>query len=81
MTATRTLPMARIIDVQDQDALALHGIKTAIQDYHFALDSRQHGDTAAHDAIKTIEAILGLEWWPGHEQRRRAVMAEAKRCP
>lgn len=37
-------------------------IEGAILDYHKALDSRQHGDVAAHNALSAIEAIMGMHW-------------------
>ncbi|WP_137104380.1 hypothetical protein [Azospirillum argentinense] len=40
-------------------------VRQAIADYHYALDTRQHGGTAAHQAIDAIKAHLGITWEPG----------------
>ena len=49
----------------------LDGVRVAVADYHFALDSRAHGAVAAHRAINAIESALGIRWVPGAEKRRR----------
>ena len=46
-------------------------IKQAIRDYYFALDTRQHGDIAAHKAFSAIQEALGMEWTQGAEAKRR----------
>lgn len=46
-------------------------VETAIRDFHFALDSRQHGDVAAHKALSAIQQALGMEWRQGEEKKRR----------
>ncbi|NUB17345.1 hypothetical protein GAY28_36655 [Azospirillum brasilense] len=47
-------------------------VRQAIADYHYALDTRQHGGTAAHQAIDAIKAHLGITWEPGAEKARRS---------
>lgn len=37
-------------------------VASAIEEYHQALDRREHGEVACHAAIAKIEAILGLQW-------------------
>ncbi len=46
-------------------------IEDAIRDYHYALDTRQHGAVAQDKAIKAIEGILSLPWRQGEELQRR----------
>ncbi|BCS54764.1 hypothetical protein [Geobacter sp. SVR] len=68
-----------------KDHLALHpdlirakevlaATETAIRDYHFALDSREHGGVAQDKAIKTIEDALNLPWRQGEELERRKAL-------
>jgi len=37
----------------------------AINDYHAALDRRQHGDVATHACVSAIEDALGMPWLQG----------------
>lgn len=46
-------------------------VQRAVRDYHFALDTRQHGGTAAHKALDAIQEALGMPWTQGREARRR----------
>lgn len=48
--------------------------ETAIRDYHFALDSREHGGVAQDKAIKAIESALNLPWRQGEELERRKAL-------
>lgn len=50
----------------------LERIETAIKDYHYALDTRQHGGVAADRVVKIVETTLGLPWERGLEERSRA---------
>lgn len=50
---------------------ALAAVETAIRDYHFALDTRQHGGQAAHLALQAIMAALDMPWVMHAELRRR----------
>lgn len=69
----------------DDDCLSLHpdlikakevsaATGTAIRDYHFSLDSREHGGVAADKAIKAIETALNLPWRQGEELARRKAL-------
>ena len=69
----------------DLDYLSLHpeiirakevsaATETAIKDYHFALDSREHGGVAQDKAIKAIESALNLHWRQGEELERRKAL-------
>lgn len=69
----------------DKDYLSLHpdiikakeitsATETAIRDYHFALDSREHGGVAQDKAIKAIESALNLHWRQGEELERRKAL-------
>lgn len=51
---------------------ALATIEQALRDYHFALDSRQHGGVAADQALNTIAQTMGMHWKQGEEAARRA---------
>jgi len=65
------LPMAQRADPLDEISEALH-------DYHYALDTRQHGGVAAGAAINAIEEVLDMHWQQGQETGRRAAMAAAQ---
>lgn len=43
----------------------------AVQDYHFALDSREHGGVAQDKAFRRIQAAFDLRWQQGEETKRR----------
>lgn len=47
-------------------------IEQALRDYHFALDSRQHGGVAADQALGTIAQTMDMRWKQGEEAARRA---------
>jgi len=51
--------------------LRLGAVQTAIRDYHYALDTRQHGGIAAHKAVEAIMQALGMPWDQHAELRRR----------
>lgn len=51
---------------------ALATIEQALRDYHYALDSRQHGGVAADRALNTIAQTMGMHWKQGEEAARRA---------
>jgi chromosome condensin MukBEF ATPase and DNA-binding subunit MukB len=46
-------------------------VKSAIRDYHFALDTRKHGGVAQDTAVHAIEQALGMPWVRGEELERR----------
>lgn len=53
----------------------LNAIRDVIDDYHYALDTRQHGGLASSSAVKAIECILDDEWIRGRvlEARRQGI--------
>ena len=55
-----------------EQLIAPDPIRQAIRDYHFALDTRQHGGLAANQALKAIQAALGSHWVEGQELAARA---------
>jgi hypothetical protein len=61
------LPMAQGADPLDEISEALH-------DYHYALDTRQHGGVAADAAISAIERALGMPWKQGEVSARRSAI-------
>ncbi|WP_313329449.1 hypothetical protein [Comamonas sp.] len=61
---------------QAKPADALEHVCQAIRDYHYALDTRQHGGVAAHAAVDAIETALGMPWHQGQEAGRRAAAGQ-----
>jgi hypothetical protein len=49
----------------------INAVEGVVRDYHFALDTRQHGGIAAHKAIEAIMTALGMPWVAHAELRRR----------
>ncbi|MFM0095608.1 hypothetical protein PQQ87_08345 [Paraburkholderia nemoris] len=49
----------------------LEEIKQAVRDYHYALDTRQHGGIAQDRAFNAICKTLGMHWQQGAEKARR----------
>lgn len=58
--------------LQQAEARALEPIRQAIRDYHYALDTRQHGDLAQSSAFNEISQHLGMHWQQGKEAAIRA---------
>ncbi len=56
------------------DPTGILRVEAAIRDYHFALDSREHGGAAADKAIKAIESALNLPWRQGEELELRKAL-------
>jgi hypothetical protein len=57
----------------DAERLALaERIATALRDYHYALDMRQHGGVAANQALVAIQQAMELPWIMGKEKTKRA---------
>lgn len=54
----------------------LGAIEQAIRDYHYALDTRQHGGVAQDRAIISICTTLEMHWEQGKEANRRATLAQ-----
>lgn len=53
----------------------LVAIRQAIRDYHYALDTRQHGVVAADTALGKVSDALGMQWVQGKEAATRASSA------
>ncbi|MEZ2310812.1 hypothetical protein AB6809_29630 [Paraburkholderia sp. RCC_158] len=49
----------------------MQAIRAAIQDYHFALDTRAHSGVAMDNAFRAICNALGMHWEQGAEKARR----------
>jgi hypothetical protein len=49
----------------------LEEIEKAIRDYHYALDTRQHGGVAQDVAFNKISQIMGIYWQQGKEYELR----------
>lgn len=57
---------------QQQESRSIRNrIESLIREYHYALDTRTNNDIAANECIRKIEAMFGLEWFPGAELRKR----------
>lgn len=46
-------------------------VRRKVADYHFALDTRQHGGGASHALVSELESILATPWNPGLEATKR----------
>lgn len=46
-------------------------VATALDDYHFALDDRQHGGVAQSNLTHAVETALDSRWVMGAEKRKR----------
>ena len=55
----------------------LVAIRQAIADYHYALDTRQHGGVAQDHAFNSINSALGTYWRQGAELAKRRADAES----
>ncbi|WP_441280623.1 hypothetical protein [Tardiphaga sp. 862_B3_N1_1] len=53
-------------------------IRLAVRDYHYALDTRQHGGVAADKAIKAIERVLDMPWQQGAEAAQRVAAKDGE---
>lgn len=64
------------------DADTLEAIRFAVRNYHYALDTRQHGDVAANAAICKIMDVLGMPWAQGEEldRREKSIYMDERRC-
>jgi hypothetical protein len=65
---------------KDAEIAALTAIKQAISDYHYALDTRQHGGVAQNRAFSAICTALGMQWILGAEKECRAAIDSAPRA-
>lgn len=52
----------------------LKEIEDAINDYYFALDTRQHGGIASIECLEKIQEIMGMEWTQGNELKKRCAI-------
>jgi hypothetical protein len=69
-------PCLHQIAESDQPAVdALDAVKHAVRDFHFAMDTRQHGGVAAGLAMDVIQAVLGMDWQQGAEATARAAQS------
>lgn len=59
------------------DSEKLRAIVAAVRDYHFGLDSREHGGILGSRLVDRVRDILGMPWRQGEEKERRRAMAEA----
>jgi uncharacterized protein (DUF2461 family) len=55
----------------EHQKVALKEVRQAIADYHFELDSRQHGGVAQNNAFNAICKAVGMYWREGEELKRR----------
>lgn len=62
------------------DTELLAEIRQAVREYHFALDSREHGVVAMDRAIDSIQTSLGMHWERGKETDRRDSYGSAHRA-
>lgn len=63
------------LKAKDAEIARLKAIKSAISDYHYALDMRQHGGVAQDQAFNAICEAMGMHWWhQGEEKARRDAM-------
>jgi hypothetical protein len=59
-------------DLMDSEpATVLAAVRQAIADYHYALDTRQHGGVAQDRAFSVICMALGTHWVQGAELAKR----------
>jgi hypothetical protein len=70
-------PLARLSDAQ-ASIQALEAVKQAIRDYHYALDTRQHGGVAQDRAFSAICSAMGMHWVSGNEKEYRAAIDAAR---
>ncbi|UBB19525.1 hypothetical protein [Comamonas odontotermitis] len=71
----RMIPEALAKKCHDTFKLAITSVldvQTALRDYHYALDTRQHGGVAADNAIKAIQRAFDMPWIQGQEAAARA---------
>lgn len=74
----RMIPEALAKKCHDTFKLAITSVldvQTALRDYHYALDTRQHGGVAADNAIKAIQRAFDMPWIQGQEAAARAATA------
>jgi hypothetical protein len=50
-------------------------IRSAVSDFYFALDNREHYEAARGKAFERIEAALGMSWEQGKELKMREKVA------
>lgn len=59
--------LEEIKDLEDK----LAAVEQAIDDYHYALDTRQHGGVAQDTAFNAIRSALDKRWEQGAELKKR----------
>lgn len=65
------LPLLELLD-EDKGAEKLGKVAQAVRDFHYAMDTRQHGTVAAGRALDAVQTALGMNWVLGAEAARRA---------
>ena len=74
-------PMEATLDPEKNDGLTIGdteaAIRKAVADYHYALDTRQHGGVAQDTAFNAICKALGMYWQQGAEKARREAAKES----
>jgi hypothetical protein len=51
--------------------IKIQQIEAALRNYHYELDTRQHGGAAQNRAFNLIEDIMDIHWRQGKEFNRR----------
>lgn len=64
------LPLLELLDAA-KSAEQLGKIAQAVRDFHYAMDTRQHGALAASTALDAVQSALGMTWVQGAEAARR----------
>ena len=57
--------------MEPEEIAKLLSIKLALDDYHLALDSREHGGVAADKFVRECEQLLDMPWRRGETKKRR----------
>lgn len=73
----RIAAKAAIAFVNESSTL-LSRIRAHIDDYHYALDSREHGGIAQNMAFNSICKELDAYWVQGEEAKRRATQTKTE---
>ena len=65
------LVMPSPAEMAEANLLIIKGVRDALRDYHYAMDSRQHGGSAAHAVVYSLQILMGMPWIQGEEKKRR----------
>jgi len=55
--------------------MLVSAVSELILDYHFALDTREHGGIAANRLINDLQELFGMNWEQGKEKALRELRA------